>query len=207
MATPSHPLRSFSLLVLLFCLVESAFGRGGFTADLIHRDSPSSPFHDPFTTHSDRMRGAARRSISRAHRLWAGHSSKIQSEMMYSDGGYYMKVLIGSPPLETFLMVDTGSDLLWTQCEPCVKCYRQKPPIFNPRNSSTYKTVQCGTGLCKSLDGARCGGDDGRTCEYYYKYGDESFTSGALAVETFRIGTPPGSTITVTSRTTHNRYL
>lgn len=108
-----------------------------------------------------------------------------------------MKVSIGSPPLETLMMIDTGSDLLWTQCEPCIKCYRQKPPIFNPRNSSTYKTVQCRTRLCESLDGARCGSDNWSVCKYKYSYGDGSFTSGDVAVETFRIGSPPGSTITL----------
>ncbi|KAK3430629.1 hypothetical protein EUGRSUZ_E02495 [Eucalyptus grandis] len=177
---------TFALLLALLSLMDSAYG-GGFTTDLIHRNSPASPFHPNPT------RGAARRSI-----LWARHSSrKIRSDLIYGGSEYYMKVAIGSPPLETFLLVDTGSDLSWTQCKPCIKCYQQKPPIFNPRNSSSYETVQCRTRLCKSLLGARCGGDDGRACNYFYKYGDKSFTRGEVAVETFRIGTPPGSTITL----------
>ncbi|KAF8022170.1 hypothetical protein BT93_G2347 [Corymbia citriodora subsp. variegata] len=190
----SHPLRSLAVLALL-CLVESAVGRGGFTTDLIHRDSPSLPFHDSFATRSDRMRGAAQRSISRARRFWARHSSEIQSEMAYSRGEYYMKVWIGSPPIEKLAIADTGSDLSWTQCEPCVECYSQKQPIFNPRNSSTYKTVQCLTRLCQSLVRAGCGG--GGACKYNYTYGDGSFTSGDVAVETFRMGAPPGGTVTL----------
>ncbi|KAI6706854.1 hypothetical protein NL676_009816 [Syzygium grande] len=200
MATPDElprPLRSVALLFLL-CLLESAVGgSGGFTANLIHRDSPSSPFHDPSATRSDRMRSAAWRSISRARRVWARHSLNIQSEMTYSGGEYYMKVSIGSPPFDTLVIADTGSDLSWTQCEPCIECYRQKPLIFDPRNSSTYETVQCLTRLCQSLDGARCGGDDGGVCKYNYTYGDGSFTSGDMAVETFRMGTPPSGTITL----------
>ncbi|KAF8028864.1 hypothetical protein BT93_E1514 [Corymbia citriodora subsp. variegata] len=183
-----------TLFLALLFLLQSAYGGsgGGFTADLIPRDHPASPFHP------NRVRSAARRSISRAHRLWARHGSKdFESDVTYSNGEYYMKASIGSPPLETFLLIDTGSDLLWTQCEPCVKCYRQKSPIFNPRNSSTYKTVQCGTRLCKSLTGARCGGHDGRKCNYFYKYFDKSSTKGVLAMETFRIGTTPGKTITL----------
>lgn len=108
-----------------------------------------------------------------------------------------MKVSIGSPPFETIAIADTGSDLSWTQCEPCIECYRQKPPIFDPRNSSTYEAIQCLTRLCQSLDEARCGGDDGGVCKYNYTYGDGSFTSGDMAVETFRMGTPPGSMITL----------
>ncbi|KAF8028865.1 hypothetical protein BT93_E1515 [Corymbia citriodora subsp. variegata] len=183
-----------TLLLALLFLLQSAYGGsgGGFTADLIPRDHPASPFHP------DHVRSAAQRSISRAHHLWARHGSKdFQSDVTYSNSEYYMKVSIGSPPLETFVLVDTGSDLLWTQCKPCIKCYRQKSPIFNPRNSSTYKTVRCGTRLCESLTGARCGGHDGRTCNYFYGYGDESSTNGVLAMETFRIGTHPGKTMTL----------
>ncbi|KAF8022174.1 hypothetical protein BT93_G2351 [Corymbia citriodora subsp. variegata] len=196
MATPaklSRSLLGFTLLALL-CLVEpSALGGGGFTADLIHRDSLSSPFRDPFATDSEFMHSAARRSISHAHRIWARLGSKIRYDLTSNGGGYYVKVWIGDPPLETFLLIDTGSDLLWTQCEPCINCYHQKPPIFVPGNSRTYRTVKRRTEVCDSLDRSWRGGDTGRDCTYYYTYMDKSFTKGDVAEETITIGTPPGA--------------
>ncbi|KAF8022171.1 hypothetical protein BT93_G2348 [Corymbia citriodora subsp. variegata] len=196
MAAPaklSCPLHCIALLALL-CLVESAaLGRGGFTADLIHRDSLSSLSHDPSATHSNLMRGVAQRSISRTGRIWARLGSKIRSDLTAGEGAYYVKAWIGDPPLETLLSVDTGSDLTWTQCKPCINCYKQKPPIFVPGNSRTYRAVKWGTKECDSVRRIRRGGEDDRYCTYNYKYLDGSITEGDVAMETFTIGTPPGA--------------
>lgn len=32
------------------------------------------------------------------------------------------------------VIVDTGSDLTWAQCQPCRLCYNQPEPLFNPPN-------------------------------------------------------------------------
>ncbi|KAF8022173.1 hypothetical protein BT93_G2350 [Corymbia citriodora subsp. variegata] len=202
MAAPaklSRPLRCFALLALL-CLVESAaLGGRSFTADLIHRDSPSSPLRDPFATQSDLVWGAARRSTSRARRIWARLGSAIRYDLTREYGEYYVDVLIGTPSLETLLLVDTGSDFSWTQCSPCTKCFAQKPPIFDPVKSSTYERVKYGTDLCNSLEGTRSGGDEGRYCVYEIEYEDDSFSKGDVANETFSIGTSGRRETTVES--------
>lgn len=56
---------------------------------------------------------------------------------------------IGTLPIDILVIVDTGSDLTWTQCEPCVDCFKQLAPIFNPKNSSSYKTIGCNNKICK----------------------------------------------------------
>ncbi|KAG2300832.1 hypothetical protein Bca52824_037304 [Brassica carinata] len=59
-------------------------------------------------------------------------------------GDYIVTVGIGTPKHDLSLIFDTGSDLTWTQCEPCGRnktCYPQKEPIFNSSLSSSY--FQC----------------------------------------------------------------
>ncbi|KAF8022175.1 hypothetical protein BT93_G2352 [Corymbia citriodora subsp. variegata] len=202
MAAPaklSRPLCCFALLALL-CLVESAaLGGRSFTADLIHRDSPSSPLRDPFATHSDLVWAAARRSTSRARHIWARLGSAIRYDLTKDNGDYYVDVSIGTPSLKTLLIVDTGSNFSWTQCSPCTNCFDQKPPIFAPGKSSTYKRVECGTGLCNSLARTKCDGDEGRYCVYEIEYEDKSFSKGDVANETFSIGTSGRRETTVES--------
>ncbi|KAL7227765.1 hypothetical protein ACSBR1_022610 [Camellia fascicularis] len=42
---------------------DSSFGGGGFTAELIHRDSPLSPLYNPSTNKLNRLVNSFRRSL------------------------------------------------------------------------------------------------------------------------------------------------
>ncbi|CAK9161446.1 unnamed protein product [Ilex paraguariensis] len=44
-----------------------------------------------------------------------------QSGSMLGSGNYIVTVGLGSPKRDLSLIFDTGSDLTWTQCQPCVK--------------------------------------------------------------------------------------
>ncbi|CAN1342839.1 Protein ASPARTIC PROTEASE IN GUARD CELL 1 [Linum perenne] len=54
------------------------------------------------------------------------------------------------------MVLDTGSDVNWLQCDPCADCYTQTDPIFNPSASSTYSPVSCDSPLCSSLELSSC---------------------------------------------------
>ncbi|XP_027916007.1 probable aspartic protease At2g35615 [Vigna unguiculata] len=41
--------------------------------------------------------------------------------MQTNGATYYMKYSIGTPPFEVVGYADTGSDLIWTQCQPCIR--------------------------------------------------------------------------------------
>lgn len=70
-------------------------------------------------------------------------------------GNYIVTVGIGTPKKDLSLIFDTGSDLTWTQCEPCVKyCYEQKEPKFDPTVSQSYSNVSCSSTICTSLQSA-----------------------------------------------------
>ena len=89
-----------------------------------------------------------------------------------------MKLQIGTPPVEIDAVLDTGSEIIWTQCLPCLNCYNQRNIIFDPSKSSTYKARTCNT--------------RNPSCNYNLVYGDQSYTIGSLATETVTIQSTSG---------------
>ncbi|GLT76956.1 hypothetical protein SLA2020_485880 [Shorea laevis] len=186
-----------SLFIVYFVPVQSG---GGFSAQLIHRDSPTSPFHNSSETHSQRLTNAFRRSINRLSYINTSRH-ELQSDV-YSDGDigeYIMNISIGTPPMEILGIADTGSDLIWMQCKPCAHCYKQDAPLFDPKSSSTYEPLSCLSTECKALNatinGTFCppkAGDS--TCLYTYIYGS-GFTKGDLATETVTLASVSGKPI------------
>ncbi|XP_010265509.1 PREDICTED: aspartyl protease family protein At5g10770-like [Nelumbo nucifera] len=90
------------------------------------------------------------------------------------------------------VIVDTGSDLTWVQCDPCKSCYGQQDPLFKPSISPSYQSVLCNTSTCQTLQLATgnsgvCGTDQ-RTCNYFVRYGDGSYTRGELGRERLDLG-------------------
>ncbi|BAF23924.1 aspartic proteinase nepenthesin-1 [Oryza sativa Japonica Group] len=112
-----------------------------------------------------------------------------------SQGEYLMDLAIGTPPLRYTAMVDTGSDLIWTQCAPCVLCADQPTPYFRPARSATYRLVPCRSPLCAALPYPAC--FQRSVCVYQYYYGDEASTAGVLASETFTFGAANSSKVMV----------
>ncbi|MED6211249.1 hypothetical protein PIB30_071891 [Stylosanthes scabra] len=100
-------------------------------------------------------------------------------------GEYFVRVGIGNPPSQAYLVVDTGSDVSWIQCAPCAECYDQADPIFQPALSASYAPIPCAASQCKSLDLSECRNG---TCLYEVSYGDGSFTVGDFATETVTLG-------------------
>ncbi|KAF8028762.1 hypothetical protein BT93_E1423 [Corymbia citriodora subsp. variegata] len=186
-----HSLLSIALILAFSILRASASGYG-FTAELVHRDSPRSPYYNPADTPHQRMANAVRRSLSRIHRLHlnsAGAPSMPSTVLVPGDGTYLMNVSLGNPRATVVGIADTGSDLIWTQCAPCRDCFKQVGLLFDPRKSSTYKDVPCPSSLCRVSDQTVC---DAGLCTYGAAYGDKSYSVGALATETFTIGSDSG---------------
>ncbi|XP_071736295.1 aspartic proteinase nepenthesin-1-like [Rutidosis leptorrhynchoides] len=109
-------------------------------------------------------------------------SSQVISPVHAGNGEFLMNLAIGTPPSTYSAIMDTGSDLIWTQCKPCTKCFDAPTPIFDPKKSSTFTKALCTDNLCLELPNSDCGTDG---CEYLYSYGDYSSTQGVLATETF----------------------
>ncbi|KAK4769670.1 hypothetical protein SAY87_030202 [Trapa incisa] len=122
----------------------------------------------------------------------AGFSSSIISGLAQGSGEYFTRFGVGTPPRYLYMVLDTGSDVVWLQCAPCRKCYSQTDPIFDPSKSRSFAAVPCESPMCRRLDSPGC--NNRRKCLYQVSYGDGSFTLGEFSVETltFRRTMVPG---------------
>ncbi|KAM7520274.1 hypothetical protein LguiB_019236 [Lonicera macranthoides] len=63
-------------------------------------------------------------------------------------------------------------------------CFKKNSPISNPQNSSTYN-IPCNSKTCNAIDDSSTCDPHTNFCQYAYQYGDISFTTGDLAVDSF----------------------
>lgn len=112
-------------------------------------------------------------------------STPITSGVSQGSGEYFSRVGVGNPAKSYYMVLDTGSDVTWLQCQPCSDCYQQADPIFTPTASSSYGPLTCDSQQCNSLQMSSC-----RTgqCLYQVNYGDGSFTFGDFVTETLSFG-------------------
>ncbi|KAK7262740.1 hypothetical protein RJT34_30320 [Clitoria ternatea] len=181
--TKSQPLNSALIFRTTLYLIFFFFSSEGYTTHLIHIDSPLSPFHNPSNTHLHYLHNALQRSLKRIN-----HFKSPLVPMNPSGGEYLMRISIGTPSVEVIGIADTGSDLTWTQCLPCIQCYNQTIPLFDPTHSSSYHKIPCTANSCNALGKSKKCRRNTTTCGYRYSYGDGSHTAGNLASETLILG-------------------
>ncbi|KAJ4721420.1 aspartic proteinase CDR1-like [Melia azedarach] len=176
----------FILCVSSISLTEAQ--RTGFSAELIRRDSPKSPFYNPEETNYQRQRNAFRRSVTRLSHFdrTVFSPNTPQADIIPDRGEFLMNISIGTPPFQILAIADTGSDLTWTQCKPCPQCFKQDAPLFDPKKSSTYRDFSCNSTQCSLLAGVSCSIDN--KCHYHVAYGDLSTSNGNLAGDTVTLG-------------------
>ncbi|XP_020683011.2 aspartyl protease AED1-like, partial [Dendrobium catenatum] len=121
-------------------------------------------------------------SNSTAHLNPIGNSlfAKVPATIDYDINpyGYIVNVGLGTPIKFFTFMIDTGSDLTWTQCVPCVHCHEQKNPINDPTQSTTFKNIPCNSNYCTQLTQFGCSSTN--NCLYEVGYNDKSKTNGSL---------------------------
>ncbi|GAY54139.1 hypothetical protein CUMW_154370 [Citrus unshiu] len=74
---------------------------------------------------------------------------------------YITNISIGSTQFPPYLVVDTGSDDTWLQCEGCTSCFPIKGGSFPVMESKTYRGLACEHPLCvpKLCDKGLCSHD------------------------------------------------
>ncbi|KAL2488405.1 protein ASPARTIC PROTEASE IN GUARD CELL 2-like [Forsythia ovata] len=164
---------------------------------LVHRDKLSfSWLNDHRRRFDARMKRDIKRVASLIHRLKTSgggraryevedFGSDVVSGMDQGSGEYFVRIGVGSPERSQYMVIDSGSDIVWVQCQPCTQCYHQSDPVFDPADSASFAGVSCSSSVCDRIENSGC--HAGR-CKYEVSYGDGSYTKGTLALETLTIG-------------------
>ncbi|CAN6274648.1 unnamed protein product [Urochloa humidicola] len=176
----------------------------GFTVPLHHRHGPCSPLTSKKMPtlaemlQRDQLRAAfVQRKFSVASAaLGAGAALGVQQSAAtvpttlgtsLNTLEYVITVGLGSPATTQTMLIDTGSDVSWVQCNPCSQCHSQADPLFDPSSSSTYSPFSCGSATCTQL-GQEGNGCSNSQCQYIVKYGDGSTTTGTYSSDTLTLG-------------------
>ncbi|CAH8359752.1 unnamed protein product [Eruca vesicaria subsp. sativa] len=104
---------------------------------------------------------------------------KLYDDLL-ANGYYTTRLLIGTPPQEFALIVDTGSTVTYVPCSTCKHCGKHQDPKFQPELSSTYEAVKCNPDC-------NCD-DDGKLCIYERRYAEMSSSSGVLSEDLISFG-------------------
>jgi hypothetical protein len=175
---------------------------------LLHRDHPDSPLSRSSTSntklsHTERMAAAVKRSwarrdyISSRGRL-TREAGDFESQVTQDIGEYTMALSVGTPPQRFVAVMDTGSDLVWLNCMPCIQCINQPHgPPFDPSLSSSYSPASCVDNACTDFPNGQSSCAGTSSCEYYYAYGDGSSTTGDVAYETITVSNLDGSAASI----------
>lgn len=197
-----HTVQLSSLLPASVCKSSSKDKASRSTLKVVHKHGPCSQLVQDSAnvpTHSQLLEQDQSR-VDSLHSRLSRRSSKGQnletskaklpakSGASLGTGNYIVTVGLGTPRKDLSVIFDTGSDLTWTQCQPCASatsCYKQAEPMFNPAQSSTYSNLTCDSAQCSQLTSAtgnppRCAAT---TCVYGIQYGDQSFSKGFYGKE------------------------
>eukprot|EP00257_Ricinus_communis_P007479 XP_002523989.2 aspartic proteinase CDR1 [Ricinus communis] len=157
-----HTLLFFALLIILSIATLSAFAHVkadnfGFTAELIRRDSPNSPFYNALEAAATRSTNASQHYDAQIGRfnLMSDSYYASQSELNFSKGNYLIKISVGTPPAEILALADITGDLTWLPCKTCQDCTKDGFTFF-PSESSTYTSAACESYQCQITNGAVC---------------------------------------------------
>ncbi|OAY71929.1 Aspartic proteinase nepenthesin-1 [Ananas comosus] len=126
------------LVLLLASLVPPAISAfDGLRVDLTHVDAGRN-----FTKFELLQRMALRsraRSAMLVSKAAGGSANSISATdvpVSPNPYEYTIGVSIGTPAQPLLLMLDTGSDLIWTQCQPCLSCTNQSFPLYDPSHEA-----------------------------------------------------------------------
>ncbi|XP_026423838.1 aspartic proteinase CDR1-like [Papaver somniferum] len=174
---------------------------------MIHINSKESPLYTgDHLTRVEKLQRLAEQSKARSvyiesQRLLQSNSKQsmnpddVRIPLVYEHSGLYVaKVGLGTfrgrpiPFMDYYLIIDTGSERTWLQCEGSTKTFTQDMPLYPWNLSTTYHPIPCNTHpICM---GDKCNADG--QCTYSVRYASGSVTSGIIATEKFALGSDTG---------------
>lgn len=166
---------------------------------LTHRDAESSPLRsveaDPADLPEDMpMRAfvAAGRALTKRLDMQHGIKAKKPFVGKTSYGGdavgdFFLTVGVGTPSQNLAFLLDTGSELIWTQCSPCLQCTNTTVRRFDYHQSSSFLSVAYTSALCISSVGLKTYIKP-PLCRFQVHYLDGSGEDGFLSTDFFHLG-------------------
>uniref|UniRef100_A0ACD5TZK1 Uncharacterized protein n=1 Tax=Avena sativa TaxID=4498 RepID=A0ACD5TZK1_AVESA len=142
-------------------------------------------------THVDAKRGyTAAERVQRAmatSRQRLASFADVTAPVHWNTSQYIAEYLIGTPPQRAEALIDTGSDLIWTQCSTCLQgrgssCVKQGLPLYNASKSGTFHPVSCNDTLCLANQEHSCAKDGSCAFAAFYGAGD---AAGSIGTEVF----------------------
>uniref|UniRef100_A0A0E0PLQ2 Peptidase A1 domain-containing protein n=1 Tax=Oryza rufipogon TaxID=4529 RepID=A0A0E0PLQ2_ORYRU len=196
------------LLLELLCFSMALAGGAALRLELAHVDA------NEHCTMEERVRRATERTHHRRllHASTAAAAGGVAAPLRWSGKTQYIASYgIGDPPQPAEAVVDTGSDLVWTQCSTCRLpaaaaaaaggCFPQNLPYYNFSLSRTARAVPCDDddgALCgvapETAGCARGGGSGDDACVVAASYG-AGVALGVLGTDAFTF--PSSSSVTL----------
>ncbi|KAG6580648.1 Polyadenylate-binding protein 7, partial [Cucurbita argyrosperma subsp. sororia] len=200
-------MRAFSSLILALAAVvlPAAVVYCGFTVPLLslQRAFPSSR-----PVQLETLRARDRRRHARMLQGVVDFSVEGSSDPLLI-GLYFTKVKLGTPPREFSVQIDTGSDILWVNCNSCNGCPTSSGlgiqlNFFDASISSSSSLISCSDPICNSAfqtTATQCLSQS-KQCSYTFQYGDGSGTSGYYVSESMYFDMVMGPSMIVNSSAT-----
>ncbi|KAL5774974.1 hypothetical protein ACOSP7_012531 [Xanthoceras sorbifolium] len=151
---------------------------------LLHRDSLFRNHNDTIAAQAERLLNSSiTRFIYLSEKISETHpdDDNIQPNLFLGTSAplFYVNFSIGEPPVPQLAIMDTGSDLIWVNCNPvCRNCGK----VFDPSKSSTFAKTPCNYTFCLSCSPTN-------ECNYSVKYVKGTDSEGIIATEQFSFET------------------
>ncbi|KAM3200006.1 hypothetical protein T459_30769 [Capsicum annuum] len=150
-----------STRVLAFDSCVSNSNKGNSDLSVIHIYGKCSPFNPPKPSSSwintvINMASKDPRRLSYLSSLVVSKKPTIvpiaPGQQLFNIGNYVVRVKMGTPGQQMYMVMDTSNDAAWVPCSGCVGC--SSTTLFAPTTSSTYGSVDCFVPECTQLRGS-----------------------------------------------------
>nr|CAD1822203.1 unnamed protein product [Ananas comosus var. bracteatus] len=139
---------------------DSAMPATGFSLRLIHRDSAESPLRPRGNLTAEQLvRRLSRYTAARLLFLESTlHATPLDNDIrptvLQDSWQFYAQLAIGTPPVRINLLIDTGSDLIWTRANRATlastNANRSTTPAAPPAPSTPPAPTACARATCSA---------------------------------------------------------
>ncbi|XP_060173304.1 aspartyl protease AED3-like [Lycium barbarum] len=167
--------------------------KGNSDLSVIHIYGKCSPFNPPKPSSSwiNTVINMASKDPQRLSYLSSLVASKkptvvpiAPGQQLFNIGNYVVRVKMGTPGQQMYMVLDTSNDAAWVPCSGCVGC--SSNTLFAPTTSSSYGSVDCFLPECTQVRGSlSCpttgSGSGSSACFFNQSYGGDSSFCATLS--------------------------